>query len=73
MAGGWLPLERPDSLGAQQRTLSERLLRVLGKDPQRLVPIRFAEAPVPPHSPAPESAATAGVVPAPAGESTGGS
>ena len=50
MAGGWLPIERPDELEAQQRMLSERLLRILGKDPQRLAPIRLAD-PVQPGAP----------------------
>jgi nanoRNase/pAp phosphatase (c-di-AMP/oligoRNAs hydrolase) len=50
MAGGWLPIERPDELEAQQRMLSERLLRILGKDPQRLAPIRLAD-PVQPSAP----------------------
>ena len=43
MAGGWLPLERPEDLEPLQRMLSERLLRILGKDPERLVPIRLTE------------------------------
>ena len=50
MAGGWLPIERPDELEAQQKMLSERLLRILGKDPQRLAPIRLAD-PVQPGAP----------------------
>jgi nanoRNase/pAp phosphatase (c-di-AMP/oligoRNAs hydrolase) len=45
MAGGWLPIERPEELPALQRMLSERLLRILDKDPQRLAPIRVAEPP----------------------------
>jgi nanoRNase/pAp phosphatase (c-di-AMP/oligoRNAs hydrolase) len=53
MAGGWLPLERPEDLEAQQRMVSERLLRILGKDPQRLSPVRLAEpAPEPTAPPA---------------------
>jgi nanoRNase/pAp phosphatase (c-di-AMP/oligoRNAs hydrolase) len=52
MAGGWLPLDRPEDLEPLQRTLSERLLRILGKDPERLVPIRLNE---------PQPAATASV------------
>jgi len=45
MAGGWLPLERPEDLESQQKMLSERLLRILGKDPQRLAPIKLSEPP----------------------------
>jgi nanoRNase/pAp phosphatase (c-di-AMP/oligoRNAs hydrolase) len=55
MAGGWLPLDGPDTLEAQQRTLSERLLRMLGKDPQRLAPIRLSEPPVPAPAPTPDA------------------
>jgi nanoRNase/pAp phosphatase (c-di-AMP/oligoRNAs hydrolase) len=51
MAGGWLPLERPEELETLQRMLSERLLEILGKDPQRLAPIRLVE-PVQPAPPA---------------------
>jgi nanoRNase/pAp phosphatase (c-di-AMP/oligoRNAs hydrolase) len=47
MAGGWLPLERPEDLALLQTMLSDRLLRILGKDPQRLQPIRLVEAPQP--------------------------
>jgi nanoRNase/pAp phosphatase (c-di-AMP/oligoRNAs hydrolase) len=54
MAGGWLPLERPEELETQQRTLSERLLRILGKDPHRLAPIRLVD-PVQPGSSPPVS------------------
>ena len=43
MAGGWLPLERPEDLEPLQRMLTERLLGMLGKDPERLVPIRLTE------------------------------
>jgi nanoRNase/pAp phosphatase (c-di-AMP/oligoRNAs hydrolase) len=55
MAGGWIPLDRAEDLAAQQRRLSERLLRILGKDPQRLAPIRLLEPPAaetPPEAPA---------------------
>jgi hypothetical protein len=57
MAGGWLPLERPEDLESQQRMLSERLLRMLGKDPQRLAPIRLTEATPPPAETTPPSPA----------------
>jgi hypothetical protein len=56
MAGGWIPLERGEDLASQQRRLGERLLHVLGKDPQRLAPIRLAEAPSPPAEAAPVAA-----------------
>jgi nanoRNase/pAp phosphatase (c-di-AMP/oligoRNAs hydrolase) len=63
MAGGWLPLAGTEDVAAQQRMLSERLLRILGKDPQRLAPMRFVEspapAPEPPPAPMPEPAAAA--------------
>jgi hypothetical protein len=60
MAGGWLPLERSEDVAAQQRRLSERLLRILDKDPQRLTPILVAEPPAPPASePVAEAAAAA--------------
>jgi nanoRNase/pAp phosphatase (c-di-AMP/oligoRNAs hydrolase) len=58
MAGGWLPLERPEDLPALQRMLSERLLRILGKDPQRLTPIRMAEPPALAAAPPPAPSAT---------------
>ncbi|HVR27920.1 MAG TPA: DHH family phosphoesterase [Thermoanaerobaculia bacterium] len=53
MAGGWIPLERDVDLSLQQRRLGERLLRILGKDPQRVAPIRLAEPPPPTEAPPP--------------------
>jgi hypothetical protein len=43
MAGGWLPLNRPEDLEPLQRMLTGRLLAMLGKDPERLAPIRLSE------------------------------
>jgi len=65
MAGGWTPLDRGEDVSSQQRRLGERLLRILGKDPQRLTPIRLAEPP--PAEPA-APAAESGVAPAAAAD-----